>query len=74
MKNLNLAEKIGIVLGITGAIMIILNVYFEDNSFKEILALNQIVFWFGILVWAFGKMQAAATERKKQENENTNLE
>jgi len=75
MKNLNITEKIGIVLGTIGGIMIVLNLYFEDSSFKGLLEFNQLVFWFGVLIWALGKMQSEKAEReKKQENENSSLE
>ncbi len=69
MKNLNLLEKIGMIVGTVGAIMIILNLYYSESNFKEILALDQIVFWVGVLLWAFGNMKAQAAKKKQQETD-----
>lgn len=66
IQNLNLLEKTGIVLGSIGAIMIFMNLYSKESSFKEILVFDEMVFWIGVFLWALGYMQSDAAEKKKR--------
>lgn len=66
IQNLNLLEKIGIGLGIIGAIMIFLNLYAKESSFKEILVFDEMIFWFGVFLWALGYMRSQAAEKKNE--------
>jgi hypothetical protein len=65
IENLNLLEKVGIGLGIIGAIMIFMNLYVINSLFEEILAFDEMIFWIGVLLWALGYMRSQAAEKKK---------
>ena len=69
-KNSNL-QKIGVLLGIIGAVMIISNAFVTDLFLKKILAFDQFVFWLGLLLWLFGyRKSLAAAKKGKQPNSN----
>ncbi|MFT6204940.1 MAG: hypothetical protein ACI9V1_000594 [Spirosomataceae bacterium] len=65
IENLNLLEKVGIGLGIIGAIMIFMNLYVINSLFEEVLAFDEMIFWIGVLLWALGYMRSQAAEKKK---------
>jgi hypothetical protein len=68
MKDLNIMEKIGMIVAIVGTLFIVLNALKIGSRFESILAFDQILFWGGIAVWALGHSQ----KEKAQKDASTN--
>lgn len=73
MRKTSTLEKVGMVLGIIGAIMIISNAFVEAELIKKILAFDQFVFWLGILMWLFGYRKSMATAKKSKQTKNNEI-
>jgi len=71
MKRITLTEKISLVVVTIGLIFQFMNDdLFGNDPIPEITKYHQILFWGGILIWAFGYMKRST--KQKQDNHKTN--
>lgn len=57
MSKYNKLELIGFSMLFVGAIFWVSEQYFLIESLETIYRIAQIVFWFGLLLWALGNMR-----------------
>jgi vacuolar-type H+-ATPase subunit I/STV1 len=66
MKNINWAEKIGLILMVFGFVFLILNDTWENNPIPQIMERNMMISSAGLLIWAIGHIKREADEKKKE--------
>jgi vacuolar-type H+-ATPase subunit I/STV1 len=67
IKQMNLAETIGIVLIVIGFIFMILDGRIENELFLSILKKYQLLYWSGLAIWAVGHMKKETIKKQQRE-------